>query len=473
MDSSTLFPLIRPQIACGLKHSMCLSDAGTLFAWGGGESNQLGNDRLKNIALPLHFDENLAPESENENETGLDRMCSKRLVQVACGSFHTVVVRTDGAVYTWGLDEGGVLGCPEKKNPTTGFIRIEGRPMMNYYFKNMSIRVVHVSCGASHTLATDSSGDVYSWGVGNYGNLGHGDTANIDRPKLIDLLKGKMIKMTGAGSKHSLALSSKGDVYSFGHGDNGRLGNNERRGCLSPEIIGGLMDGIFVVYCDAGEAHSAIIDDNGVLYMFGAGSYGRLGLGEESDALVPTSVDTLRKHKIAMVSCGAFHTMCITKSQELWGFGGRLYGKLGDGSSTGNAVTPTLISPEAGDGSDPSGFIQVSCGTFHTAALTAAGHIKTWGFDGQGQLGLKNNNFQNHPAPQVVHNLDNVQCTGKLASRTKCHTIKIKGQQKGRSKYRRWKAVKQCKIGHMHFCRSTTHLSMHTKRGRIFLGRKP
>ena len=84
------------------------------------------------------------------------------------------------------------------------------------------------------------------------------------------------------------------------------------------------MDGIFVVYCDAGEAHSAIIDDNGVLYMFGAGSYGRLGLGEESDALVPTSVDTLRKHKIAMVSCGAFHTMCITKSQELWGFGGAL-----------------------------------------------------------------------------------------------------------------------------------------------------
>ena len=96
MDSSSLFPLIRPQIACGLKHTMCVSDAGTLFAWGGGESNQLGNDRLKNISLPIRFDENATPESENENEHGLDRMCSKRLVQVACGSFHTVVVRTDG-----------------------------------------------------------------------------------------------------------------------------------------------------------------------------------------------------------------------------------------------------------------------------------------------------------------------------------------------------------------------------------------
>ena len=90
-----------------------------------------------------------------------------------------------------------------------------------------------------------------------------------------------MIKMTGAGSKHSLAISSKGDLFSFGHGDNGRLGNNERRGCLAPEIVGGILDGVFIVYCDAGEAHSAIIDDNGVLYMFGAGSYGRLGLGEE------------------------------------------------------------------------------------------------------------------------------------------------------------------------------------------------
>jgi len=412
MDSSTLFPLVRPQIACGLKHTMCVSDAGTLFAWGGGESNQLGNDRLKNISLPIRFDENAAPESENENESGLDRMCSKRLVQVACGSFHTVAVRTDGMVYSWGLDEGGVLGCPEKKNPVTGFIRIEGRPMMIYYFKSMSIRVLHVSCGAQHTLATDSNGDVYSWGVGNYGNLGHGDTATVDRPKLVDVLKGKMIKMTGAGSKHSLAISNKGDLYTFGHGDNGRLGNNERRGCLSPEIVGGILDGVFVVYCDAGEAHSALIDDNGVLYVFGAGSYGRLGLGEESDALVPTSVDTLRKYKITMVSCGAFHTMCITKGQKLWGFGGRLYGKLGDGGSSGNAVTPVLISKEAGDGSDPSGFIQVSCGTFHTAALTSAGHIKSWGFDGQGQLGLKNNNFENHKEPQVVHNLDSVQCTG-------------------------------------------------------------
>ena len=428
MDSSSLFPLIRPQIACGLKHTMCVSDAGTLFAWGGGESNQLGNDRLKNISLPIRFDENATPESENENEHGLDRMCSKRLVQVACGSFHTVVVRTDGMCYSWGLDEGGLLGSPEKKNPVSGFIRIEGRPMMIYYFKSMSIRILHVSCGASHTLATDSSGDVYSWGVGNYGNLGHGDTATVDRPKLIDVLKGKMIKMTGAGSKHSLAISSKGDLFSFGHGDNGRLGNNERRGCLAPEIVGGILDGVFIVYCDAGEAHSAIIDDNGVLYMFGAGSYGRLGLGEESDALVPTSVDTLRKHKIVMVSCGAFHTMCITTAQELWGFGGRLYGKLGDGNSAGNAVTPVMIALEAGDGSDPSGFIQVSCGTFHTSALTSAGHIKTWGFDGQGQLGLKNNNFQNHKEPQVVHNLDSVQCTGMA------HLHQEKDAKKSKSK---------------------------------------
>eukprot|EP00945_MAST-04E_sp_MAST-4E-sp1_P007226 g7226.t1 len=364
------------------------------------------------MSNPIQFTESQAPESENENEVGLDRMCAKRLVQVSTGSFHTAALRADGLVYTWGLNENGCLGCPDLKNATTGIQRVEGRPMLIYFFKNLSIRVVHVSCGSNHTVATDSNGDCYSWGLGNYGNLGHGDTHDVHRPKLIDALKGKMVKMSGCGSKHTLVCTSKGDLYSFGHGDNGRLGNEERRGSLVPEVVEGRMQAVFVVYVAAGEAHSALIDDNGVLYTFGAGSYGRLGLGEETDALMPTSVDTLRKYKIVMVSCGAFHTMCVTKSKELWGFGGRLYGKLGDGSSSGNAMTPVCISPEAGDGSDPSGFTQIACGTFHTACLTAAGHIKTFGFDGQGQLGIKDNNFANQNDPQVVHSLDTVQSTG-------------------------------------------------------------
>jgi alpha-tubulin suppressor-like RCC1 family protein len=412
MDSSSLFPLVRSQIACGLKHTMAVSDAGTMYAWGGGESNQLGNDRLKNIALPIELSESQPPESENENEVGLDRMCAKRLVQISTGSFHTAALRADGYVYTWGWNENGCLGCPDLKNPTTGAMRVEGRPLLIYFFKNMNIRVVHVSCGSNHTVATDSNGDCYSWGLGNYGNLGHGDTHNVNRPKLIDTLKGKMVKMAGCGSKHTLVCTSKGDLYTFGHGDNGRLGNNERRGCLIPELVEGRMQATFVIYCAAGEAHSAVIDDNGVLFTFGAGSYGRLGLGEESDALTPTPVDTLRKYKIVMVSCGAFHTMCVTKEKELWGFGGRLYGKLGDGIFTGNAMTPIKVAPEAGDGSDPSGFTQIACGTFHSAALTAAGHIKTFGFDGQGQLGIKDNDFKNQSEPQVVHNLDTVQITG-------------------------------------------------------------
>ena len=77
---------------------MCVSDAGTLFVWGGGESNQLGNDRLKNMSNPIQFTESQAPESENENEVGLDRMCAKRLVQVSTGSFHTAALRADGLV---------------------------------------------------------------------------------------------------------------------------------------------------------------------------------------------------------------------------------------------------------------------------------------------------------------------------------------------------------------------------------------
>lgn len=82
-----------------------------------------------------------------------------------------------------------------------------------------------VACGSDHTICVDLKGDVYTWGLGAYGNLGHGDTMDMYEPKLVTSLVGRMIKQVGAGSKHSIALSSRGDVFTWGHGENGRLGH--------------------------------------------------------------------------------------------------------------------------------------------------------------------------------------------------------------------------------------------------------
>ena len=94
--------------------------------------------------------------------------------------------------------------------------------------------IVNVACGASHTLCIDSNGDVYSFGNGAYGNLGHGNTMNRVRPTIIDALRGAGIQNIACGAKHSMVLDVRGQVSVFGYGGNGRLGNGENQGSLLP-----------------------------------------------------------------------------------------------------------------------------------------------------------------------------------------------------------------------------------------------
>lgn len=70
-----------------------------------------------------------------------------------------------------------------------------------------------VSCGAAHTLALSADGKtVWSFGSGDQGKLGHGDTARVHRPKVIEALQGVYVRKVAAASQFSLALTSNGQV---------------------------------------------------------------------------------------------------------------------------------------------------------------------------------------------------------------------------------------------------------------------
>lgn len=173
--------------------------------------------------------------------------------------------------------------------------------MIVWTFQAKKAVVRHIACGTDHALAVDVDGDVYSWGLGNYGNLGHGDTRNEDKPKLIEKLKGAGVIMAAGGSKHSLVVTAKGAVWSWGHGEKGRLGHGEIRGALVPQVVEDLNSRVFIVQVAAGEAHSACVSDNGVLYTWGDGAFGRLGHGDETSLYTPTIVDALQPYTIRQV----------------------------------------------------------------------------------------------------------------------------------------------------------------------------
>ena len=113
------------------------------------------------------------------------------------------------------------------------------------------------------------------------------------------------------GKYHSLCLTKKSIVYSWGTGLGGRLGHGDEEDVLIPKMIYGLTMGK-PTFIAAGECHSACVTDRGSLYTWGNGQYGRLGHGFDTNEKKPMYVADLDKQEITHVSCGAFHTLAVT-----------------------------------------------------------------------------------------------------------------------------------------------------------------
>lgn len=124
--------------------------------------------------------------------------------------------------------------------------------------------------------------------------MGVGGTDSVAMPTLIDTLQTVPIIQVAvnAGGKHCLALSSEGEVFSWGEPDDGKLGHGNRLVCEKPKVIETLR-GKTVVKISAGGAHSACITSSGELYTWGKGRYGRLGHGDSEDQLRPKLVEAL------------------------------------------------------------------------------------------------------------------------------------------------------------------------------------
>ena len=150
---------------------------------------------------------------------------------------------------------------------------------------------------------------MYTWGEGKNGKLGHGDDTDEFNPRILEPLLGKDIIAMSCGREHTIAVTDEGEVYSWGTGAGGRLGNGKERNRFTPLAIAGLR-GRYVNQVSCGEAHSAAISGNGVLFTWGRGEYGQLGY-EEQKQLVPQEVDSAPwdSKQVAQVSCGRNFTL--------------------------------------------------------------------------------------------------------------------------------------------------------------------
>ncbi|KAG5529003.1 hypothetical protein RHGRI_029611 [Rhododendron griersonianum] len=156
-------------------------------------------------------------------------------------------------------------------------------------------------------------------------------------PTKVESLTGVAIKMVALGSEHSLAVTDKGEALSWGEGESGRLGHGHEPSMLgflrsasefTPRLIKKL-EGFKIKSIAAGMLHSACIDENGSVFVFGERAVDKLGLGRAKNATRPSMIGQLPFSE--EVACGGYHTCVITSGGELYTWGSNENGCLGTG----------------------------------------------------------------------------------------------------------------------------------------------
>ena len=332
-----------------------------------------------------------------------------RLIAVAVGSAHNIAIEEDGRCYTWGKCHYGQLGHGEIDQN-----ELIPRPVGALG----AVSIVSVGAGDSHVLAITSAGELYTWGVGFYGCLGHGDETSLTTPKLVDKLLGEVVVSVSGGAFHSLAVNDRGQLFVWGRNHCGQLGlkalempDYSKGGkvtklvCLNQKmpVHLPLKSDYIAKLVSARKDHSLILLENGYLLSFGNNEQGQLGRDQKTPKLEDSNDCLIDPNhfkngegipeKVIYVSAGYDHCAAITESHLLFTWGGGKHGQHGQGH-TRDSKFPSLV-----DQTSHKEFIHVSCGDSFTVALSKDRTLLAFGSPDYGKLGIGRNGNATKPTP--------------------------------------------------------------------------
>ncbi|KAA8491669.1 Ultraviolet-B receptor UVR8 [Porphyridium purpureum] len=347
------------KVAAGNHSSAAVSGDGRLFTWGNGSYGILGHGDEANLSLPRQI-ESLG----GSGATEAPARSSSAVTDVAVGGFHMLCTTASGQLFSWGQGQAHARkGDASIPMPVTDVPR----------------PVVSISTGRKHSAVVTDDGAVYTWGSGHSGALGHGSKVDEAAPKRVSALEGIRAVQVACGRDFTLILTDTGDVYSCGADDFGQLGNGRSHGerfvRLPKKVLLGHAN--HVIRIAAGDYHAVATDSQGALFSWGYNRDGQLGNGEKTDTAIPKPVvlpspgaSSHPKPKIDALSCGGGHTAVVVNG-DLLVFGRGRDGQLGRGteleSNAAYRTTPVRVE------SVPRGQVRgVAAGADHTLILVAA-----------------------------------------------------------------------------------------------------
>jgi alpha-tubulin suppressor-like RCC1 family protein len=151
------------------------------------------------------------------------------ILQVAGDSEHIVVLTSEGSVYTFGSNEYGQTGHGITEGNQSTPEKVTG-----YFLESKT--VVAVATNGCHSACIFKNGDTYTWGCGEDGQLGSGDEMTHSSPKLVNGLVGKKAKQVACGGYHTVVCTADGRAYSYGIGEWGQLGHCTLENKFAPTL---------------------------------------------------------------------------------------------------------------------------------------------------------------------------------------------------------------------------------------------
>jgi alpha-tubulin suppressor-like RCC1 family protein len=317
-------------VSGGSSHTSAIKTDGTLWVWGGNRFGEAGVNSLygSGAALPT-------PVTTFAGGTNWK--------QVDYGGFHQSAIKTDGTLWTWGLNiHNSQIQVPtEEFGGSTNWKQVSASQR---YFR----------------AAIKTDGTLWTWGENAYTNgvLGTNDTTNRSTP-VTTFAGGTNWKQVSCGTAHIAAIKTDGTLLTWGRNTNGQLGVNDttNRSTPVPTFDGGTN----WKQVSTGGGHTIAIKTDGTLWTWGSNGSGQLGVNDTTNRNTPVTTFAGGTNW-KQVSCNSSHTAAIKTDGTLWTWGNNTYGQLGINDTTQRNTPVTTF---AGG----TNWKQVSTGGGHTIAI--------------------------------------------------------------------------------------------------------
>lgn len=291
-------------------HSLALTEAGEVYAWGNNENGQLGDGTLTQRNLPIRIAD------------------LSNIAAIGCGVSHSVALGQDGRVWAWGSQVyyPGLSTVPGAiYNPAS-----EGSAKPLAVAGLGDIRAIAV--GGYFNLALAGDGTVYSWGRNDAGQLGDGTLISRLTPKFV--LGGA--SGIAAGFAHAYARTAGGKWFGWGRNSSGQLGIGDVVDRLKPEEIAFAVDfsslsanGGEVIAMHGGSVWGQTlgVTVGGEVWGWGNNREGELGNDIGGLRMTPKALTGLPP--VVQIAAGKEHTLAVSQSGEIWSWGNSSESRLG------------------------------------------------------------------------------------------------------------------------------------------------